>query len=619
MDRRKIILDMTQSIENEPNGVQIHNTSINENGLMNTFQDNDSDHIWQECYDDVSGFIYYWNTQTNKVTWEKPEYYAAHTVNNEDNLNGTTNSRKRLSSEALPVLDPTSCKSAKKPKQESKKLSALVDYGSDSSDDEKEDELVQKSTILKRLQQKAEMFKQKEKEISCIKITENVIESKSPTDIIDIIGTEIPPDNIINESETKKSLENKSSGDIFDILNSEVPPDYVDQISTSPKSTSPDLKTTNKQSIKLLESNISSLTNLNNEPKLEAKENTIKPFSLIANYGEDNEQDDGTNSLNEKKLLYSHDPCANIKTGFGYSAPTKPNNGGSISFVKGETINLPSSPKFVKTNSLAKQSTILCDLNIDKNHIQELSLLISSKLHFLSDCENNTKLSTVQIMTVKIDTLMEAWKENALNDDYFSKWLDEMAIELRTLEKSVVPDGWSCQWDKTNTRYYYQNIADGHTQWHYPVEETEITQSSTGAAKDCTPPPTNCSEPDTSHPEPEDMDIEDDSHKEGTEIIVPPVPGDELSYELNSFYADIAQFESKPPSQPETIVQTPDVEIVPRAKITSNPVVSVEEDKEVIKPKKKKKVGKLDVGLGLKHKHVSSLVQKWQQIQNEIK
>lgn len=34
--------------------------------------------VWQECYDDVSGFIYYWNTQTNKVTWEKPEHYEAH-------------------------------------------------------------------------------------------------------------------------------------------------------------------------------------------------------------------------------------------------------------------------------------------------------------------------------------------------------------------------------------------------------------------------------------------------------------------------------------------------------------------------------------------------------------
>lgn len=43
---------------------------------------------------------------------------------------------------------------------------------------------------------------------------------------------------------------------------------------------------------------------------------------------------------------------------------------------------------------------------------------------------------------------MEAWKINCLNDKYFSKWLDEMAIELSTLEESVAPDGWICQWDK---------------------------------------------------------------------------------------------------------------------------------------------------------------------------
>lgn len=38
-----------------------------------------------------------------------------------------------------------------------------------------------------------------------------------------------------------------------------------------------------------------------------------------------------------------------------------------------------------------------------QSHIEDLSLLISSKLHFLSDCESNEKLSSVQVMTVKID------------------------------------------------------------------------------------------------------------------------------------------------------------------------------------------------------------------------
>jgi len=63
---------------------------------------------------------------------------------------------------------------------------------------------------------------------------------------------------------------------------------------------------------------------------------------------------------------------------------------------------------------------------------------------------------------------MEAWKDNSLNDEYFSKWLDEMAIELCTLEESVAPDGWTCQWDKyvtcnllrlwTNKMFHYKRI-----------------------------------------------------------------------------------------------------------------------------------------------------------------
>jgi len=44
--------------------------------------------------------------------------------------------------------------------------------------------------------------------------------------------------------------------------------------------------------------------------------------------------------LNEKSFSYAQDPCANVKTGFGYSMSSKHKNGGSINFIKGETINL---------------------------------------------------------------------------------------------------------------------------------------------------------------------------------------------------------------------------------------------------------------------------------------
>jgi hypothetical protein len=36
---------------------------------------------WQECYDENSGYVYYWNMETNAVTWEMPPEYQAYIAN----------------------------------------------------------------------------------------------------------------------------------------------------------------------------------------------------------------------------------------------------------------------------------------------------------------------------------------------------------------------------------------------------------------------------------------------------------------------------------------------------------------------------------------------------------
>lgn len=73
---------------------------------------------------------------------------------------------------------------------------------------------------------------------------------------------------------------------------------------------------------------------------------------------------------------------------------------------------------------------------------------------------------------------------------------------------------------RINTRYYYQNDVDGRTQWQYPNEESECTPSPPMISNASTPPPPNISDQNSSHPEPVDMDIDEDNHKEDTEIIV---------------------------------------------------------------------------------------------------
>jgi hypothetical protein len=75
--------------------------------------------------------------------------------------------------------------------------------------------------------------------------------------------------------------------------------------------------------------------------------------------------EDQNNDSNEKSFSYVQDPCANVKTGFGYSVSSKSINGGSINFIKGETINLKNNQNSDKNNVTSKQqkeSITNCDI-----------------------------------------------------------------------------------------------------------------------------------------------------------------------------------------------------------------------------------------------------------------
>ncbi|KAJ8956762.1 hypothetical protein NQ314_006636 [Rhamnusium bicolor] len=37
----------------------------------------DSNSVWQECYDELTGYSYYWNTKTDEVTWTTPAEYKS--------------------------------------------------------------------------------------------------------------------------------------------------------------------------------------------------------------------------------------------------------------------------------------------------------------------------------------------------------------------------------------------------------------------------------------------------------------------------------------------------------------------------------------------------------------
>lgn len=221
-----------------------------------------------------------------------------------DDSNRTKNIRKRSSSDSFPTLDPNSCNGSKKSKLESKAISALVAYGSDSSEDEDENEESQKSTILQRLQHKAEMFKQKELNKLTKDESPNLTINGQP-DILDIIGEEVPPDYVIEQPNVLQSSE-KISGDIFGIIKNEVPPDYVDDTTNNNTDKDnksivlADSKTSVKLQSKVVDNDSKTKNYTNTDEKLKNtssdsfKENS---FHLIAIYGDEDQNDTGINDL----------------------------------------------------------------------------------------------------------------------------------------------------------------------------------------------------------------------------------------------------------------------------------------------------------------------------------
>lgn len=65
--------------------------------------------VWQECYDELTGYSYYWNTKTDEVTWTTPSDFKSI----KEQKKGKLSPKKKdlyVPPRAAPVLPSTSAK-----------------------------------------------------------------------------------------------------------------------------------------------------------------------------------------------------------------------------------------------------------------------------------------------------------------------------------------------------------------------------------------------------------------------------------------------------------------------------------------------------------------------------
>ncbi|GFO01315.1 formin-binding protein 4-like [Plakobranchus ocellatus] len=105
-----------------------------------------------------------------------------------------------------------------------------------------------------------------------------------------------------------------------------------------------------------------------------------------------------------------------------------------------------------------------------KAEVKDAAELALSKLEFLDISTEN--LSRLQILFIELQTRLHDWNAGGLSTSYFQDQLGVAQGLLEQYEQSAVPQGWACQWDRGNNRYYYRNLTTNRIQWDYPDDDT---------------------------------------------------------------------------------------------------------------------------------------------------
>ncbi|GLV43659.1 hypothetical protein CBL_07014 [Carabus blaptoides fortunei] len=529
---------------------------------------------WQECFDESTGYPYYWNVETNDVTWEMPQEYRDRLT--KKSVADTQASEKPIiQPEQLPVnnvntkLTPNEMgrqrntnKTKRKVKakktrrslsdSEDEKIVMITSFSEGSgseSDNEKQLKVETKSSVgnlLKQDQPLVVMGPHIEDIPEEAKHTPTVIPSASDMNKKEII--EPVKEEKLDETVILSRL--RTQAKVLQELGGELPKSVDKSIICSDKTEllSDIIK---PQSLALVAcygddsepeneppppTTMPSLFPIPNEPKeinLESSQSTlfpvtkpidVKQFETPINnvkpqtqsVPKETEEDSLVHNKvfkrkkrlgvvfgvpqvkNEKRAKITSEPAVEVdssgevRKGLGFQDECDSNSNetvvlsdksafkkGNIAFVKADVLNIGEQPT-VKNDTSENADD-------DIEDFQEIKDLVSEKVSFLG--EGKPPVSPVQIMSIQLQTLEAAYKANGLSRRYLYTWLRETSTELGKLEQDAAPDGWQCQWDRSNRRYFYRNQQTGETQWDYP--EPDIVGG--GEAMDIctTPPPVN--------------------------------------------------------------------------------------------------------------------------------
>ncbi|KRT82686.1 hypothetical protein AMK59_3201 [Oryctes borbonicus] len=495
--------------------------------------------VWEECYDEKSGFTYYWNIQTDDVTWDVPPDYkkiSGKGDNTKKKLYIPPPSEDKLMLGSIPHVNMDKIKiykiddvqkvmptvTTKKehhnsknvarkklyPKRlsdsEDEKIVLISSYGSDSTSEDEDN--VSKATNENKIKVQDSNCHSPEK-VASPKVNtfpekklSSPYNSEDETDILTQIQTKAKmlkqmggelPDGVkrlVSDTNEKKDVTGFSL--VAGYGNSDDESEQEEEQSPQ-KTLFPIHNTKPIASLFPIVQPTETASPCEEEP-LE-KSTTPPPEENVDLKAFQRKRRIGVSLINtqkrppqppehDNKVVESERPGFGFKGGTAIATKEYPGfKSGGIMFTKSEEVIQPIENGDEYVN--ASDEKLL-------NDIEEFHGTLDEKLKFL--CEGHNPALPVQVMIIQMETLYTAMKQKCLKPMYLQKWLNNTYKDLAKLEEEAAPTGWLLQWDRAHKRYYYHNQTTGENQWEYP--QPDILSVDEAMDISTTPPPPMISE-----------------------------------------------------------------------------------------------------------------------------
>ncbi|KAM6274078.1 formin-binding protein 4 isoform 2-T2 [Porphyrio hochstetteri] len=413
---------------------------------------------WQEVWDENTGCYYYWNTQSNEVTWELPQYLATQVQGLQHYQHSTAagaNGSFMVAAELYPQEKGAATggvgRGASLTKREVKKeVNEGVQALSNSEEEKKGVAAALLAPLLPDVvKEEEERWRRK---VICKEEVEPAPEEEAKAEEVAAAPEEPEP--------SRDPLEDTPQEDLCSVVQSGESAEEEEEQDTL-------------ELEMVLERKKAELR------ALEEGDGSVSGSSPLSD-GSQSASQDATRRLASKrgkwKLFVGAASPESTSRGSSKTGRESPEAGEAVVSTEAPDANSDKEADSEEPQEKAKAQgapKIEEEEQDLKFQIGELANTLTSKLEFLGI--NRQSISNFHMLLLQTETRIADWREGALNGNYLKRKLQDAAEQLKQYEINATPKGWSCHWDRISGSPLLTNSSDkGQTSTHRQSEEQDF-------------------------------------------------------------------------------------------------------------------------------------------------